>query len=281
MSRNEYIIITGGASGIGLKIAQVLASNGHNLIIIDKNKAELDKIRSKFSKYNIDRISENLDLSDTKQIKRFLQKMRVKKIIFASSSEAYGEPVSLPVREDGIHNPSVRDTYALTKLVGENMFIGYSEKYALPAVALRFFNVYGPRQESSAYGFVTGVFIKQVLDNKAPTVFGDGMMTRDFVYIDDNIEVQLKALLTEKTNGQVINVGMGKEVTILELANKIIRLSGKVLHPALVSSNRYDIRYRRPDTTKLKKLVGYVPRVSLEEGLKKTMRWYKRHDFSS
>ncbi len=161
------------------------------------------------------------------------------------------------------------------------MFLGYNDQRGLPATALRFFNVYGPRQESSAYGFVTGVFIRQVLDGKSPTVYGDGMMTRDFIYIDDNIEAQIRALLTDKTNGQVINIGMGRQTTILDLAEKIIRISGKDIQPEFVTSKRTDIRYRCPDVTKMKDLIDFTPQVGLDEGLKRTFDWYKENHAKS
>ncbi len=200
----------------------------------------------------------------------------VRKVVFASSSEAYGEPVALPEKEEGPLNPSPKDPYGLTKLVGESMVYHYWKKYGQAGTSLRFFNVYGPRQESSAYGFVVGVFMRKALAGEAPTIFGDGTQTRDFVYVDDNINVAINALLSDKTNGETINVGSGKETKITELAEKILKLSGSNLKPLFLPQREIEVRYRLPDISKMKNLVGYEPRVSLDEGLQQTYEWYKR-----
>ena len=314
--QDKNILITGGAGFIGSHLCERLIKEGANVIVFDdlstgklENLKEVtgnphfkfiqgdvnvyEDIRDVFLVNKIDyvfhlasvvgvkRVQETplivfKDIDGYKNILELSLIKGVKKIVYSSSSEAYGEPVTLPEKEDGVHNPGTRDTYALTKLVGENMFLGYSDKHKLPTTALRFFNVYGPRQESSAYGFVTGVFIRQVLDGKSPTVYGDGMMTRDFIYIDDNIESQIRALLRDETNGHVINVGMGRQTTILDLAEKIIRISGREdLQPEFVESKRIDIRYRCPDVAKMKELIDYTPQVGLDEGLKRTFDWYK------
>jgi len=314
--QDKNILITGGAGFIGSHLCERLIKEGANVIVFDNlstGKLEnlkgvtgnprfkfiegdvdvYDDIRDVFLANKIDyvfhlaavvgvkRVQESplivfRDIDGYKNLLELSLIKGVKKIVYSSSSEAYGEPVTLPEKEDGVHNPGTRDTYALTKLVGENMFLGYFEKYKLPTTALRFFNVYGPRQESSAYGFVTGVFIRQVLDGKSPTVYGDGMMTRDFIYIDDNIEAQIRALLRDETNGKVINVGMGRQTTILDLAEKIIRISGRDdLQPEFVEGKRTDIRYRCPDVTRMKELIDYTPEVGLDEGLGRTFEWYK------
>ncbi|OGL72360.1 hypothetical protein A3F28_00760 [Candidatus Uhrbacteria bacterium RIFCSPHIGHO2_12_FULL_57_11] len=202
----------------------------------------------------------------------------VKKFIFSSSSEAYGEPLVLPEREEGPLNPSARDPYGLTKLVGENLLYHYWKVYGLPTTSLRFFNVYGPRQESSGYGYVVGIFMRKVLSGEPPTIYGDGTQTRDFNYVDDNVEIAIRALLAERANGQTVNVGSGKPVTISELARKIAAAAGRLdLEPAYLPKREIEIRYRCPDTTKMKDLLGYEPQISLEDGLRRTLEWYKSH----
>jgi UDP-glucuronate decarboxylase len=274
--------------------AQKAASTNPNFVFIQGDVNVADDIRQVFLSYPIDYVFHYAAVVGVKRVweKPFavfkdiegfndvldLSVMRgVKKVVFSSSSEAYGEPVERFEREDGIHNPGSRNAYALTKLVGENLFLGYYEKYKLPTAVLRFFNVYGPKQESSAYGFVAGVFIKQVLEGKNPTIFGDGKQTRDFVYVDDNIDLAIRALLSDKTNGEVINVGKGKPTAILELAEQIIKLSGKDLRPEFLPARPNDIKYRNPDITKMKRLLDAEPQVNLEEGLKKTFEWYKEN----
>jgi len=315
--QGKSVLVTGGAGFIGSHLAERLLKEGAKVIVFDdlstgklENLANVkndpnfkfiegdvnvyDDIRDVFLMNEIDyvfhlaavvgvkRVQETplicfKDIDGYKNILDLSLIKGVKKIVYSSSSEAYGEPVSLPEKEEGVHNPGARDTYALTKLVGENMFLGYNDQRGLPATALRFFNVYGPRQESSAYGFVTGVFIRQVLEGKPPTVYGDGMMTRDFIYVDDNIEAQIRALLADATNGQVINIGMGRQTTILDLAEKIINISGRDdIQPVFVEGKRTDIRYRCPDVTKMKELIDYVPQIGLDEGLKRTFEWYQQ-----
>lgn len=200
-----------------------------------------------------------------------------KKVIFSSSSEAYGEPVEIPEREDGVYNAKV--PYALIKLFGEQYGLALMDKSATKFTALRFFNVYGPGQESSDYGFVAGIFIQQVLRDQSPTIFGDGMQTRDFIYIDDNLEVATAAMLNPACDGHVINVGAGRQTTIKELAETVIQISGKThLQPTyLPARTAGEIRHRCPDIQKCRELIGFVPELSLAEGLKKTYDWYQKH----
>ncbi len=197
------------------------------------------------------------------------------KIVFASSSEIYGEPVEIPEREDGHINAKL--PYAVVKLYGEKMVEAYWTKYSLPGCALRFFNVYGPRQESSDYGFVGGIFIKRVLEGKAPLIFGDGTQTRDFVYIDDNIEAAIRAFESYAVNGEVINIGTGKPTTILDLAEDIIELCGMTekIKPEFVPT-RDDVKHRFPDISKMRRLLNFRPAITLQEGLRRTIEWCKQ-----
>lgn len=219
------------------------------------------------------------DLTGLQEIMKLAREHKVKKVIFASSSEAYGDTAELPLKEDnGVGHSAHTHLYALVKLIGERIMKVYNDKYDVPTCSLRFFNVYGPRQESSAYGFVVGVFIKQVIRDKAPTIFGDGYQTRDFIYIEDNIRLAVKALLTEKTNGEVINIGVGRQTTILDLAERIIRISDKDLKPKLLPMRKYEIKYRSPDITKLEQLLGEKIEDKLDDNLKKTYETYLKQE---
>ncbi|TAK04894.1 SDR family NAD(P)-dependent oxidoreductase [Patescibacteria group bacterium] len=200
---------------------------------------------------------------------------RVKKFVFASSSEAYGEPVELPEREEGVLNVNADDPYGLTKLVGENMVRNYWRRFGLPGCSLRFFNVYGPRQNASAYGFVVGIFMKRALAGAPPVIFGDGKATRDFVFISDNVEAGVHALLADAANGKTFNIGSGRQTTINELAEKIAVLSGKPLVPVHEPERAIEVRYRCPDVTRMRELLAFEPQVPLDEGLRRTYDWFR------
>ena len=313
--KNKKILVTGGAGFIGSHLTERLLELGARIIVIDNfatgkkenlkdvlENSDLKVIKSDinnfralrkiFKKYRPDfvfhyaavvgvkRLEESpmeilKDIEGIKNILNLSLKHKVKKLVFASSSEVYGEPVSLPEKEGGVANP--RDVYGLVKLIGEHLIQIYYQKYGLPACALRFFNVYGPRQESSPYGFVVGIFMKQVLEGKRPTIFGDGLQTRDFIYVKDNVEAAIQALLNKKINGQVINLGIGRQTTILDLAERIIRLSGKNLKPKFLPERKIDIRYRCPDVTKMKKFLKFTPKYSLDQGLGITYKWYEKN----
>ena len=312
---NKAVLLTGGAGFIGSHLTEGLLDLGARVIVVDNfstgrkenlkevlNNKKLKIIKSDVNNFRtLKKIFENHKpdfvfhyaalvgvkhleetplkiLDDIEGIKNVLNlslKYKVKKLVFASSSEAYGEPLSLPEKEDGVHNP--RDVYAFVKLIGENLIQIYYEKYGLAGCALRLFNVYGPRQISSPYGFVVSIFIQQVLKGQGPIIFGDGLQTRDFIYVKDNVEAAIRALLNKKTAGEVINVGVGRQTTILDLAERIIRLSGKKLKPKFVSQRKIDIRYRCPDVVKMKKLLRFTPCYSLDEGLRETYQWFKEN----
>lgn len=314
MLEGKIILITGGAGFIGSHLCERLLFAGSRVVCFDNlstgmeanvehlradknfffvrgdanNKNELSSVFSQFpfdfvlhyaAVVGVKRTLEAplavmRDLEGIKNILELSQAAKVKKVIFASSSEVYGNPLELPEREDGAVNAKL--PYAVVKLAGENLLRAYWEKYRLPTVALRFFNVYGPRQEGSEYGFVVGVFINQVLQEAQPTIFGDGSQTRDFVYIDDNVEAAVRALFRDEANGEVINIGTGRPTTVLELAEKIISISGKNLKPKFLPPRGAEVMHRWPQINKMRVCLDFAPRVSLEEGLRRTYEAYLR-----
>lgn len=311
----KTFLITGGAGFIGSHLCEKLIKLKHNVVCFDNlstgSMKNIDLIQKKpnfiFIKGNVNKITDITpvfksykldgvfhyaatvgvkrtienpllvfeDLDGIRNILELSLKYNKPKIIFSSSSEVYGEPEKMPEKEDGPVNPKM--PYAVVKLLGEKFLESYNKIYNLKTCALRFFNVYGPRQESSDYGFVVGIFIKQVLTGKSPTVFGDGKQTRDFTFIDDNIEVSWKAMESNRTNGQVINVGNGKPFIIYDLANKVIDAAGlnDKIKPKLVGNKREDIKHRFPEIGKMIELLNFHPKISLEEGLRRTIDWYK------
>lgn len=309
----KNILVTGGAGFIGSHLCEALVKKGHNVVCMDnlstgniKNIAHLtekfkfikgdanslEDLKVLFKQYKFDSIFHYAalvgvertlknplavinDINGIQNILKLANDNGVKEVIYSSSSEVYGEPVENPELEDGHLNAKM--PYAVTKLMGEKFMRAYYEEYGLKTVSLRFFNVYGPKQDSSPYGFVVGIFIKQLLGNRGPTVFGDGTQTRDFVYIDDNIEAALKAMDNPKCAGEVINIGSGRAVTILDLAKTLIDMTGAKIEPEIIGMKRDDIKHRCPNVTKMKSLLEFYPAYNLKEGLAKTIEWYKQN----
>ncbi|WKZ29168.1 MAG: NAD-dependent epimerase/dehydratase family protein [Patescibacteria group bacterium] len=215
------------------------------------------------------------DIDGIRAIFEFCKDRKVKKILYSSSSEVYGEPISLPTHEHGPINVSPRDPYSLVKMLGENLTHHYYEQYGLKTVALRFFNVYGPRQESSPYGFVVGIFLDRALKGEPLHIFGDGSATRDFVFYKDNVNTILTAMLKDTTDGQTINVGKGIPTTIQELAERVAAVSGKDLKIEYLPVRKMEIKYRTPDVQRMHELIGTKAETTLEEGLRETYEYMK------
>jgi UDP-glucose 4-epimerase len=196
----------------------------------------------------------------------------VKKVIYASSSSVYGDTPTLPKTEDML--PIPQSPYAVAKLCGEYYCQVFEQVYDLPAVCLRYFNVYGPRQDpDSEYAAVIPKFIRRALSGKPPIIFGDGEQTRDFTYVKDAVKATILAAETEVTG--VYNVGSGNRITINELAKLILSLIGRDLQPILQEPRPGDIRHSLADISKMKAL-GYNPNYSLREGLKETISCWLR-----
>ncbi len=316
--KNKIILVTGGAGFIGSHLCDKLIELGAKVICFDnffsgkkENILHLEEhprfkfIKGDANKYDdlekvfvdnsidyifhyaavlgVQRVIEDPllvlpDINGIENIVKLAKKNQAKKVIFASSSEAYGDTAELPLREDNNRDMARHSNhthlYALVKLLGERIMKIYNDMHNVPTCSLRFFNVFGPRQESSAYGFVVGVFIKQIIANEPPTIFGGGYQTRDFIYIDDNVRLAIKALLTPEANGEVINIGVGRQTTILDLAEKLIRISGKNLKAKFLPARKYEIKYRSPDITKMQRILGETIEDHLDENLKKTYEWY-------
>jgi nucleoside-diphosphate-sugar epimerase len=178
--------------------------------------------------------------------------------------------------------PRPKSPYALQKLVGEYYCNIFSGVYGLETVALRYFNVYGPRQDpSSAYSGVLSLFMRAILDRKAPTMFGDGGQSRDFTYISNVVDANLRAAETTRGIGEVINVANGERTTLNQLLDTLKRVTGKTEVEAEYRDVRVgDVRHSLADITRARELLGYEPRVGLEEGLRKTIDWWKQSRFS-
>jgi UDP-glucuronate decarboxylase len=208
------------------------------------------------------------DIAGIKNILDLAKNCGVNRVFFSSSSEVYGEPVEFPQNEHTTPLNS-RLPYAIVKNVGEAFLKSYYKEYGLNYTIFRFFNTYGPRQSED---FVVSKFLKLAIEDKPITIYGDGMQTRTFCYINDNISATISCLQNNLCVNDVMNVGSDEEITVKELAELIISITGSKSHieflPALSEG---DMTRRRPDNAKMKAILGR-PLISLEEGLKLTLK---------
>jgi UDP-glucose 4-epimerase len=195
----------------------------------------------------------------------------VKKVIYASSSSIYGDTPTLPKKEDMSPNP--QSPYAVTKLAGEYYCQVFNQVYGLPTVCLRYFNVYGPRQDpNSQYAAVIPKFIREVLDKRPPIIFGDGEQTRDFTFVKDVVEANILAAESHATG--VYNIGGGERISINRLAELVIKLMGKSIEPIHGEPRPGDIKHSLADISKASQF-GYNPKYNLEQGLRETIGSFK------
>ena len=294
-------LITGGAGFIGSHLTEKLVAMGHKVIVIDnffigkkKNLKKLKKnltiINADVKNYNkIEKYFKNIDnvfhlaaladivpsienpqkyyeanVSGTMNVLEASKKYKIKRFLYSASSSCYGIPNKYPTKETSDIKPEY--PYALTKWLGEELVMHYSNIYKLNATSLRFFNVYGPRARTSGtYGAVFGVFLAQKLAKLPFTVVGDGKQTRDFTYVDDVVEAIYKVSVKNNLRGKVFNVGSGRTVSV----NKIVSLleGKKIKIPK--RPGEPDITFA--DISNIKKKVNWKPKISIEKGIKKLL----------
>jgi len=199
----------------------------------------------------------------------------VRRVIYAASSSAYGDAPTLPKVET--MQPVPRSPYALQKLVGEEYSRLFTQLYGLETVSIRYFNVFGPRQDpNSQYSGVIARFITALLQGNSPVVYGDGEQTRDFTYIDNVVMAVLAACTAPRASGEVINVATGDRVSLNQLFQKLCAIINVEIEPIYESSRPGDVRDSLADCTKAKELLGYRPSVNFEDGLRLTVEWYRQ-----
>ena len=300
MKKITYLI-TGGAGNIGSALASRLAQEKcNNIIVVDNlSTGKIEKLPEKenitfikantnnyndivpiFGRYNFDfhyaavvgvkRTLKNpmMVLEDIEGIKNILllsKNTGVKRVFYSSSSEVYGEPFEIPQNEKTTPLNS-RLPYAIVKNIGEAFFKSYQEEYGLDYTVFRFFNTYGVNQSND---FVVPIFIKLALKNDPIHIYGDGLQTRSFCYVDDNVDACINAINAPSCLNDVINIGSDKEQTILSLAQEIIKITNsKSKIKFLPPLDEGDMMRRCPDTSKMKKILNR-DLISLEEGIKK------------
>ena len=198
----------------------------------------------------------------------------VKRLVFAGSSSAYGDTPTLPKHEEMPTNPL--SPYALQKVIGEQYLQMFTKLYGLETVSIRYFNVFGPRQDpTSPYSGVISVFATALLENRSPTIYGDGGQTRDFTYVANVVDGVLRACEAPGANAQVINVATSGRISLNDLFKEMKKIVGATVEPTYGPPRAGDVRDSQADIRKAKTLLGYEPLVSFEEGLKRTIEWYR------
>ena len=204
----------------------------------------------------------------------------VHRLVFAGSSSAYGNTPTLPKHEGMPSNPL--SPYALQKVVGEQYLQMFTRLYGLETVSIRYFNVFGARQDpSSPYSGVISVFATALLENRSPKIYGDGEQTRDFTYVANVVDGVLRACEAPGASGQVINVATGGRISLNTLFKAMRAIIGGNLEPTYLEGRQGDVRDSQADISKAKAILGYDPIVSFEDGLKNTIEWYRTANTAS
>ena len=311
------ILVTGGAGFIGSHIADRLLKEGFEVTVIDnldtgrlenianhQDKKEFNFIKGDIRDFNLVKetiqdmdavfheaalasvtlsvekplLTNDINVTGTLNVLKAASDLHVKRFIFASSAAVYGNAVSPLKREDMTTNPT--SPYGVSKLAAEVYVRLFCKVYGLETVALRYFNVYGPKQRfdiQCAYGGAITIFTNRLLRNKSPLIYGDGEQTRDFVYIQDVVEANMLALKSRDAAGEVFNVGTGTNVSVNQVANTLKEIMDrKDLETIYADSRPTDIRHGYADITKAQKILGYNPRFSFKEGLTELVNWYTK-----
>lgn len=304
-------LITGGAGFIGSNLAEALLGAGHQVRVLDNlstgNLFNLQHILTSLQFHAADitepeRVQlacEDMDvvihlaalpsvsfsvkdplkchhnnLTGTLNVLLAARDCEVKRVVLASSSAVYGAAAQLPNREDGLLD--VLSPYALTKLAGENYARVFHHLYGLETVSLRFFNVFGPRQNpDSEYAGVITRFIDKIRSGEPPLIFGDGCQTRDFVHVDNVVAAIMAASQVQECgSGESINVGTGTSLSVYNLALLLGELTGQRVRPRFAPARLGEIRHSRADIRKARKLLGYRTKISVEQGLARLVSQY-------
>ena len=317
MSLSGIALVTGGAGFVGSHIASALVSSGARVRIIDdlstgyrENVTEiggdvdfvpgslidepllrkaLEDVELVFHEAAIPSVPKSIEdphrthvasVDETFSLLLAARDQKVRRVVYAASSSCYGDQPTLPKSESMLPDPL--SPYAVAKLVGEYYCQVFSRVYQLETVSLRYFNVFGPRQDpSSQYSGVISRFIAALLGGQTPVIYGDGEQSRDFTYVDNVVQANLKAAQTTKGVGSVINIANGERITLNQLLRELKELTGKDSVNAIYEKARPgDVLHSLADISRARELLGFEPQVGLREGLRRTMEWWKQSRFA-
>ena len=303
-------LVTGGAGFIGSHLVRALLQRGHAVRVLDDlstgNRDNIENLPVEFIEGDIrdaDQVQATVQgmdyvfhLAALASVGRSLRdplathavnetgtltvldaslKSRVKRVVYAASSSAYGNVQALPKREDA--KPAPASPYAVSKLTGEHYCHVYWEAFGLETACVRYFNVFGPRQDpKSEYAAVIPRFIDAALKGEAPVIYGDGSQSRDFTYVANAVEATIAAATSSEAAGEVINVACGERRSLLDLVDTLEELVANRIRPAFEAARAGDVKHSQAAIDKAQKLLGYTPLVSFKEGLKETVDWYRK-----
>jgi nucleoside-diphosphate-sugar epimerase len=305
-----HYLVTGGAGFIGSHISEELSRRGHSVRVADSlitgKRSNLDHVRGveflegdladlDFARQAVQSVdyvlhqaaipsvprsvkdpiaSNRANVDATLNVLVAARDAGVKRLVFAGSSSAYGNAPTLPKHEEMPSSPL--SPYALQKVIGEQYLQMFTKLYGLETVSIRYFNVFGPRQDpTSPYSGVISVFATALIENRPPTIYGDGEQTRDFTYVANVVDGALRACEAARASGEVINVATGGRISLNQLFRTMRDLVGGTVDPIYTEVRSGDVKDSQADIEKAQRLLGYQPTISFEEGLKRTIEWYR------
>jgi UDP-glucose 4-epimerase len=309
--RFQSALVTGGAGFIGSHIVAALVSEGVRVVVVDnlstghlhnlesllsaitfiegdiRDAALLDKAASDVEvvfheaavvsvPHSVEHPLESADVNDigTLQVLEAARRQGCRRVVLASSSAVYGDDPTLPKTEQMAPRP--QSPYAVQKLTNEHYAALFAALYGLETVCLRYFNVFGPRQDpSSAYSGVISLFMDRAARGRPPVIYGDGEQTRDFIYVEDVVRANLLAASAEAASGRIVNVGRGEAISINALWQHVAGLAGIDLEPDYAAPRTGDIRHSLSTIAWAREVLTFVPQMTFSDGLKETYHWYR------
>ncbi|OGP79262.1 MAG: Vi polysaccharide biosynthesis protein VipB/TviC [Deltaproteobacteria bacterium RBG_16_49_23] len=309
----SYVLVTGGAGFIGSNLTEALLRMGHQVRVLDNfstGKREnlvfgevypflevverdicdmtscqraMEGIEYVFHQAALPSVQRSVEdpltthqvnAEGTLNILIAARDTGVKRVIYAASSSAYGDTPTLPKKEEMVPKPL--SPYALQKFIGEEYCRLFSQLYGLETISFRYFNIFGPKQDpNSLYSAVIPRFIDALVSNRPPVIFGDGEQSRDFTYIDNVVHANLLAMVAERTRGETVNVACGRRVSLNQLLKILQDIIGSHVSPLYEEPRKGDVRHSLADIKRAKAVLNYDPKVGIEEGLSRTVEFFK------